>query len=555
MQPMNEPISFSFVALTFTGGLALFLYGIRMLSSGLKKASGDRVRALISRIADRPLPGLLTGALSTMVVQSSSTIIATLIGLVQSRLMTFSQSLAVILGAEIGTTAMAQLIAFRLGDYALLIFTLGFLLHIVPKREPLRVAGEALSGFGLLFFGLGLMSEAVAPLQHFEPFLALLSWLSHPLAGLLAGLLLTALMQSSGAFIGIVMTLASQGSIDLEAAIALLLGANIGTCITAVLAGSGMLRPARRVALAQVTFNVAGILLFFFLIPYYADLVRFLTGPGDLPRQVANAHSVYNVFMALLFLPVLPYFERILYRIYPDDPMEVRQQPSVWYLKESALETPELALGYARSEIVRMARIAARMVCAAMRPFVREGSGRDEVFPNLSVVGGMAMREEKMDYLEERVSLYLVRISRSELSEAQSREVFVLMEAVKHLESLGDVIEGLSGRLVRMQERLGRRLSVEGREELLRLHSFVCREAGLLAEMLLTNDATQAADLISGDPEFRRLAEQASVSHLDRVRRDSSSEHTHGLHMELLNVLEQVHHYCKAVARTVLTAG
>ncbi|TCD47523.1 Na/Pi cotransporter family protein [Chlorobium sp. N1] len=544
---MNEQISFSFVAVYFSGGLALFLFGIRLLSRGLQKASGERVRALISRIADRPLPGLLSGALATMVVQSSSTIIATLIGLVQSRLMTFSQSLAVILGAEIGTTAMAQLIAFRLHDYALVIFTAGFLLHTVPKREPLRVAGEAISGFGLLFFGLGLMSQAVAPLQHFAPFLALLSWLRNPLAGIMAGLLLTALMQSSGAFIGIVITLASQGSIELEAAIPLLLGANMGTCITAVLAGTGMLRPARRVALAQVLFNVAGIAIFVLFIPQFSSLVRLVTASGDLSRQVANAHSIYNVFMALLFLPALPLFERLLYRLYPDDPMEIRQQPSVWYLEESALSTPAVALSYARSEIVRMARIASRMVCAAMKPFAGEGGGRDEVFPNLSVVGGMRMREEKMDFLEKQVSVYLVKLSRSALTEAQSKEVFLLMEVVKQLESLGDVIEGLSRKLLRREEGPASALSAVGREELLRLHAFVCSESRRLADILQTLDGREAADLIGRDPEFRRLVRQAGASHLERVRSNPASERTHDLHMELVDVLEQVHHYCKAV--------
>jgi phosphate:Na+ symporter len=299
---MQNEISFVPIALSFAGGLALFLYGIRVMSGGLKKAAGRRMRDFIARITDNRFTGLLAGALATMMVQSSSTIMVMLVGLVQSNLLTYVQALSIILGAEIGTTAMAQLIAFRLHDYALVIFTLGFLLYNLGKTENLRFLGEAVSGFGLLFFGLQLMSGAVAPLQAYPPFLQMLSFLDNPLAGLLSGIFLTALMQSSGAFIGIVITLASQGSIGLEAAIPLLLGANIGTCITAVIAGSGMLRPARRVALAQVMFNVAGILLFIFFIPQFASLVRTLSVSEDLPRQVANAHSIYNVFMALVFL-------------------------------------------------------------------------------------------------------------------------------------------------------------------------------------------------------------------------------------------------------------
>ena len=260
---MNETLSLGGIAILFAGGLALFLYGIRLMSSGLKKASGARMRRLISKVTGNSLYGMLAGAFATMVVQSSSTIIATLVGLVQSRLMTSTQSLAVILGAEIGTTAMAQLVAFRLQDYALIIFAVGFALNSFGKSEPLRFTGEAFSGFGLLFFGLKVMSEAVAPLESYAPFLSLLRYLDNPFLGVAAGMALTALMHSSAAFIGIIITLALQGALTLEAGIALLLGANIGTCITGVLASAGMQRAAKRVALAQVLFNVTGVLIFF----------------------------------------------------------------------------------------------------------------------------------------------------------------------------------------------------------------------------------------------------------------------------------------------------
>jgi len=222
------------ITVLFTGGLALFLYGIRIMSSGLKKASGERVRQFIAKITGNRVYGLLAGAFATLIVQSSSTIIATLVGLVQSRLMTYSQALAVVLGAEIGTTAMAQLFAFSLQDYALIVFAAGFALNVFGKSESLRFSGEALSGFGLLFFGLRLMSEAMAPLQQQPSFISFLHYIEHPLLGVATGIAVTALMHSSAAFIGIIITLALQGSMSLETGIALLLGANIGTCITAV---------------------------------------------------------------------------------------------------------------------------------------------------------------------------------------------------------------------------------------------------------------------------------------------------------------------------------
>jgi len=559
---MDEMISPVGIAVLFAGGLALFLYGIRMMSSGLKKASGERVRLLISKVTGNSLYGLLAGAFASMIVQSSSTIIAILVGLVQSRLMSYSQSLSIILGAEIGTTAMAQLVAFRLHDYALIIFALGFALHSLGKTEPLRFTGEALSGFGLLFFGLKVMSEAVAPLESYAPFLSLLRYLANPFLGVAAGLLLTALMQSSSAFIGILITLALQGVLTLEAGVALLLGANIGTCITSVLASAGMQRAAKRVALSQVLFNVAGVLIFFPFIPQFAEFIRALSpsaesfGAGrlahEVPRQIANAHSLLNISMALLFLPFLSLFDRLVYRLLPDDPEETRLIPAVRYLKESALSTPLLALSYVRAEVARMGSIAAKMVRASLYPFINSDPGHDVVFPGLSVIKGMSMREEKLDFLESRISDYLIKITRRALNEEESREVFALMNIVKGLESIGDVIETLEGKMLEKKRGVESDLSQAGKDELMEIHTFVCLEIEELADALKQMDRVRAGALLEGEERFKRLVEQAEVAHLKRVFLLPEAEITHDIHMELIYQLEQIHHYSKSIARSIV---
>jgi phosphate:Na+ symporter len=561
---MDDRLSPLAAGVLFAGGLALFLYGIRIMSNGLKKASGEQVRLLISKITGNRFYGLLAGAFATMVIQSSSAIIAMLVGLVQSRLMTYSQALAVILGAEIGTTAMAQLIAFRLHDYALIIFAIGYGLSVLGKSESLRFTGEAFSGFGLLFFGLKLISEGVEPLRDYTQFSVLLGYLDNPLLGVAAGIAVTGLMHSSGAFIGIVITLAQEGSLSLEAGIPLLLGANIGTCITAVLASSGMLRAAKRVALAQVVFNVTGVILFLFFIPQYAEFIRMVSPntqtaeagklAQEVPRQIANAHSFYNLFMALFFLPFLTLFDQLLYRLLPDDPEEIRQLPAVWYLKESALSNPALALGYARAEVARMGRISGKMVYASLHPFIGDGSGRDEVFPKLSIISGMSMREEKLDFLETRLSDYLIKISRSELNERESRQVFALLNIVKDIESIGDIIETLIAKLVEKKRGLKSDLSDEGKNELLVLHRKVCQEFDLIGDALQEMDQHKAGELLQGDDEFKRLALEVETAHLLRVRTGPEAEITHDIHMELINVLEQLHHYCKSIARSIVNA-
>jgi phosphate:Na+ symporter len=558
--------TFSSIGITvlFTGGLALFLYGIRLMSSGLKKASGERVRVLISKVTGNRIYGVLAGAFASLVVQSSSTIVATLVGLVHSGLMSSTQALAVILGAEIGTTAMAQLVAFRLYDYALMIFAAGFVLTVFGKKESLRFSGEAISGFGLLFFGLKLMSEAVAPLERYGPFLSLLHDLDNPLFGVLAGMAITALMHSSGAFIGIVITLAQQGSVSLDAGILLLLGANIGTCITAVMASAGMMRAARRVALAQVLFNVAGVLLFLPFTHYFAEFIRAVSpsaaGYGvsrlalEVPRQIANAHSLLNLFMALVILPFLSLFDRLLNRLLPDDPEETRLLPAVWYLKESALSTPLLALSYAKAEVSRMGTIAGKMVHALLYPFINSDPGIDAVFPKLSIISGMTMREEKLDFLEARVTEYLIKISRNGLNERESRELFALMNIVRDLESIGDVIETLAVKLVNKKRSLKSDLSEEGKRELKELHNLVCSEIEQIADALREMDAVKAGMLLRGDERFQQLAAQAEIAHLKRVALVPESELTHDIHMELVNVLKQIHHYCKSISGTLFAS-
>lgn len=557
---MHNELSFPSIALSFAGGLALFLYGITVMSGGLKKAAGSRMRDFIARITDNRFSGLLAGALATMMVQSSSTIMVMLVGLVQSQLMTYVQALSIMLGAEIGTTAMAQLIAFRIHEYGLPVFAAGFALNLLSRREALRNAGEALYGFGLFLFGMSLMSGAVVPLRSYEPFLKLLGYMENPLYSVLAGMLLTALMQSSGAFIGIVITLAQQGSLSLEAGIPLLLGANIGTCITATLASIGTMRPARRVALAQVLFNVSGVAVFLFLIPWYADFVRMLSPaagvPGTaIPRQIANAHTFYNVFMAVMFLPLISFWAKLLIRLIPDSPEETRLRPSVWYITNSALSTPSLALSYARAETVRMNRILERMAGALLPAFTGNPAAGDTLFPELSLVGGIGMREEKIDFLESKMSDYLIAISRQELGERESREVFALMAIVKDQESIGDSIEALLQKLTGRSPEASMSLTKEGMADLSALHAFLCGEVAGLTGAVQEMGAARASAIVHGADDFSVLAAEAEVRHLQRLRRLPESAMTHDRHMELLHAFEEMHHYCKSIARSIMNAG
>lgn len=562
---MDTGVSAFSVSVAFVGGLAVFLYGMRMLSGGLKKAVGPRVRGLITRVADNRYTGILAGALATLSVQSSSMVMLTLIGLVQSQLLTTSQSLAIMLGAEIGTTAMAQLVAFSPGDYGLPLFASGFLLTLVRRPPAIRHAGEAIAGVGLLFFGLRLMGAAVEPLRDSVPFRAMVALLDNPLAGLLAGMGMTALMQSSGAFIGMVMMLAHQGSLTLETAIPLLLGANIGTCITAGIGSIGTLRAARRVFLAQVLFNVVGVVLFMLAIPWYADLVRALTllpdvagtwsVPEQLPRQIANAHTLYNLLMAVLFLPVLPLFSRLLHRLLPDDPEEQRRIPALKFLNESALANPMFALRLARIEVARMNKLIGRMASALRGPFLHELPDMDVVYAGVPAVEGMRLREEKIDFLEREVTSYLIRISREELDDEGAREAAALLVIVKEIEAAGDVVETLlekpgPGPIPGVPD-----LTDEGRGEIMRLHRQVCGELAALTVAIEEMSFRRAGAILAEGRALAVAMRDAEFSHMRRMRSRPESEMTHDIHMELAKSLERIHHSCMHIAETIRTVA
>ena len=399
----KNSINWMFLIFGLFGGLALFLYGMEQMSNGLKKTAGDHIRSILSALTNNRLMGLTVGAFVTMVIQSSSATTVMLVSFVQAQLMTFVQSLGVILGADIGTTITAQLIAFNLTDYALLMIAIGFGIRMFAKKDTGKHIGEVIMGFGILFFGMKLMSDAMKPLRTYVPFIELLEGLENPLYGLLVGAIFTALIQSSSAFTGLIIVLAQQGLLTLDAGIPLIFGANLGTCVTAGLASIGTSREAKRVALAHTMFKIGGILLFVLWIPTFAEIIRNISPTSnsigldklasETPRQIANAHTLFNVSLAFIFLPFTMLFSKLILFILPRRKVEVGVVPVTWHLDDTAISTPALAIGLAQTEISRMAKISKRMLNAIIIPFVSKEEKHDEIYPQLTLREGIDMRE------------------------------------------------------------------------------------------------------------------------------------------------------------------
>ena len=546
-------ISWGFVIMNLLGGLALFLYGMEKMSEGMKKSAGDKMRTVLSALTNNRVIAMIVGAFVTMIIQSSSATTVMLVSFVQAELMTFAQSLGVILGADIGTTITAQLIAFKLTNYAILMIAVGFGITMFGRKDSHRHVGEAILGFGILFFGMKQMSAAMVDLRDYAPLRDALKGMENPLLGLLVGTLFTALIQSSSAFTGIVITLSLQGFLTLEAGIPLIFGANIGTCITAGLASIGTTREAKRVALAHVLFKIGGVALFFLWIPTFASFIEKVSVGADVPRQIANAHTIFNVSMALVFLPFTVLFAKYIYKIFPDKEEEAGLKPTTWHLDDSQISHPAFAIELAQTEISRMSKIIARMFRSIIHPFSTDDPGEDEIYPNLTILEGIDMREEKIDFLDEKVVNYLVQIGRQELSNQQMSEVYAMISIANDLENIGDIIHRNMIPLAEKRLQLGSDFSEEGKEELISYHVKVSKQMSRLREALGEMDPAMAKKILQKEEKYGIMESDFRKQHVMRLRQEKeASLETHEVHVEFMDLLKQVGVHLANIAKTIM---
>ena len=410
------------------GGLAVFLFGMDRMTEALRVAAGARLRFVLARMTKNRFLGALSGAGVTAVIQSSSVTTVLVVGFISSNIMNLSQGIGVILGANVGTTVTAQIVAFSVSRYALMIVALGYGLAFFGKTDRRTVQGNLIMGLGLIFFGMSVMGAAMDPLRSYEPFIDLMVALENPLLAVLAGLAFTAIVQSSSATTGIVVVLASEGLITTEAGIALVLGANVGTSVTAQLAALGKSPEAIRAAVVHTLFNLIGALAWLPLVGVLAGWVESIGGP--LARQIANAHTIFNVVNTVVFLAFVPQLERLVVRLVPDRP---EPEPlRLKYLDDSLLRTPTIALERARLELLRMSNRVQTMFDKVL-PALFEGPA--EAFDEIEAL------DDEVDALHGQIIEYLGRVGRRSLSSGSTEELMDLMEATNNLEAIGDLIE------------------------------------------------------------------------------------------------------------------
>jgi phosphate:Na+ symporter len=437
------------------GGLGMFLFGMKIMSEGLQKIAGDRMRKILSALTNNRIVGALVGLAVTAIIQSSSATTVMVVGFVNAGLLTLVQAIGVVLGANIGTTITAQLIAFKITKFALPAIGIGVGLALFSRNKNHKYIGEIILGFGLLFFGLTTMKMAFNPLKSSEEFRQLFLLVGdYKLLGILIGALLTVVVQSSSATIGITLALATSGLISFEASVALILGENIGTTITANLAAIGTNQAARRTAFSHFLFNVLGVfymLVFFsfflkfisYITPGDADFVvqtqaqaeQFSAAIGDKPyiaRHIANTHTFFNIINTIIFLPLVGVLAKISTMVIrgekDGEPLQVK------FIDDRVLNTPPVAVGQARREAKRMAEITLEMADETIL-FLKD--------KDLKRIKGLEKKEDLVDLLQRDIHAFLVKLSQRSISVETSTSIVSIMNMANDLERIGDYCENL----------------------------------------------------------------------------------------------------------------
>ncbi len=541
----SDEIAFGTLIIGLLGGLAIFLFGMDQMTDGLKVVAGERLRSILGRLTANRWAGMATGAGVTAVIQSSSVTTVLVVGFITSGLMTLEQSLGVIIGANIGTTVTAQIVSLNVTKYALLLVAAGFAMTFIARQKNRVAQGAVVMGLGLVFFGMVIMSDAMSPLRTYQPFINAMATMERPIVGIVAAGIFTALVQSSSATTGIVIVLASAGLVTPEAGIALILGANVGTSATALLAAIGKPREALRAAVAHTFFNVVGVLLWVFFIDELASFVGLIG--GGTAREIANAHTTFNLINAGLFIGFTKQIAQAVERLVPDRSAAEEAKIKVKYLDKTLLDTPPLALDRVRLELLRMSD-RVRVMLDEILPAILTGTRDDLV--------AIQRADDEVDELHGYIIRYLGHIGQNPMSEASAEELVNLMEATNNLEAIGDLIETnlVSLGFARIEESLT--VSMPTRR-VLREYLTTVQEALDFAMVALTQKNESAAHQVEAmNKEVKSLERSASLHEAERLMVDAPNRVAlYRFEVDVLANLKRIFYFSRRIARLSVPAS
>lgn len=548
----QQQVDWFYLTMALLGGLAMFLYGMEQMSDGLQSAAGEKLKDVLAGLTKNRFLGALTGAFVTAVLNSSSVTTVLVVGFISAGFMTLTQSVGIIMGANIGSTFTAQIVAFNVTQYALLLVAVGFFMLFTAKTERVRHYGSMVMGLGLVFYGMGVMGEAMNPMRTYQPFLDLMIRMENPILGILVGAVFTGLVQSSAATTGIAIVMATEGLISLPAGIALSFGANIGTCVTALLAAIGKPAEAVRAAVVHVSFNIAGVLLWVMFIPQLAEFIVHISPSSpelsgkaqmaaDVPRQIANAHTVFNLANTLIFIWFTPMFARFAEYVVREKPVKERVIVKPRYLAKELLEVPSVALENVRFEIGHMGEITSDMLKTLWTAFQQ----RDR-----DMVDEVIKMDDKVDVLSERILEYLSEIQQEELTDESSHELKALMSATINIESLADVIESELSEICKKYIDYDLHESDASLALFIDFSQTVGDTFDKLVRAIKNDDENAAAEVITVKEHIRHAVDEILKNQASRISVETNKDLLLvRLELELVDKLRRIYTLTKRVAR------
>ena len=528
------------MTMSLLGGLALFLYGMKLMGEGLEKAAGDRLKRLLEALTRNPLMGLLVGVVFTMIIQSSSATTVMVVGFVNAGLLDLMQATGVILGANIGTTVTAWIVAgFQATAFMPLVLLIGVAMMMFLKKLKLQRIGQVVAGFGMLFVGMGMMSDAMKPLAESAEFARLMTAFSNPIMALLVGVAVTAIIQSSSASVGILEMLAIQGLVPLETSLYIIMGTNIGTCVTAMLSAVGATRTAKRAALIHLMFNVLGTLVVFILVSLLpvSTWIGHINGPA---LQIAVAHTSFKVFEVLCFVLLRKWLVKLVMILVPGEDKQ-GEDKSLKFLDDRILSTPPIAVAQICKEIERMGDIAIANLTRAMDAFFNKDS---------SLINEVEQNEDVVNYLNHEITRYMVAAAQLDLPASDVEQLGEMFHVVNDLERIGDHAENMAEYAKsRIEEEIP--FSEDGLAELRDMLDKTVALFKLSMEAFHTRDQHLLPRVLVQEENIDDMEKTLQQSHVDRLTRGACTPRSGMIFSDMLSNLERVADHATNVAFSI----